>query len=101
MRIPNLRRVFRLDVLAPCVERDVGDELAFHFDETVRALVAAGWTEARARDEAERRFGDVRRYRATLTTTGRARARSRRLAATWEAVRDDLRHTSRALRRRP
>jgi predicted permease len=100
-RIPNLRRVFRLDILSPRVEREVDDELRFHFDETVAALVAEGLTTERARAEAERRFGEVGRYREELERIDRGQSRRRRRATTWEAMVDDVRRAARGLRRRP
>ncbi|HEU4629284.1 MAG TPA: ADOP family duplicated permease, partial [Gemmatimonadaceae bacterium] len=100
-RIPDLRRVFRLDVLSPRVEREVDDELRFHFAETVAALVADGMTPERARVEAERRFGEVPRYREELEAIERERRDMARRAARWEAVVQDLRHAVRGLARRP
>jgi hypothetical protein len=44
---------------------DVDAELEFHFTEAIEALVAQGWPPDRARVEAERRFGDRRRYQHT------------------------------------
>ena len=100
-RIPGLRRLFRLDVLRPDVERDVDEELAFHFDAAVAELERRGVAPAAARAEAERRFGDVRRYRARLAAIDRAAHRDRRRGATWEAVIHDVRYAARALVRRP
>ncbi|HEU4629283.1 MAG TPA: ABC transporter permease [Gemmatimonadaceae bacterium] len=100
-RIPHLRRVFRLDVLSPRVERDVDDELAFHLAETVTRLEARGLAPAVARAEAERRFGDLHRYRRELRAIDRGRAAAHRRADLREATVHDLRHALRGLRRNP
>jgi predicted permease len=46
--------------------RDLDDELEFHLDETVEALVRSGWSRGAAKIEAERRLGGRRRYRRRL-----------------------------------
>jgi putative ABC transport system permease protein len=46
-------------------------ELEFHFAEVVEALMERGWSEADAREEAQRRFGDRIRYREDLARLGR------------------------------
>ena len=40
------------------VSEDVDDEIRFHFEMRVRELIAAGRTEAAAREEAMQRFGE-------------------------------------------
>ncbi|HEY0972355.1 MAG TPA: ABC transporter permease [Gemmatimonadales bacterium] len=99
--IPGIRRVFRLDRAVRRAEQDVDDEIAFHFAETVDRLVASGYSPERARAEAERRFGDVERYRAELGALGGAERRAARRAAWWEGVAQDLRQAARVLRRQP
>jgi putative ABC transport system permease protein len=49
----------------------IAAELEFHFAEVVDALTAQGWPPSAARAEAERRFGDRRRYQRDLDTIGR------------------------------
>ncbi|HEX6630929.1 MAG TPA: ABC transporter permease, partial [Gemmatimonadaceae bacterium] len=100
-RIPNLRRVFRLDVLAPRVERDVDDELAFHFAEQAAELEARGLAPDAARAEAARRFGDVHHYRRELRAIDRGHAAAHRRADLRDATMHDLRHALRGLRRNP
>jgi predicted permease len=58
----GIRRRFHV----PDVERDLDDELAFHFERTVEELTERGLSEPEAREEARRRFGDEGRYRREL-----------------------------------
>src|SRR5690606_34883166 len=58
----GVRRVLRLGAW----RRELDDELAFHFDETVAELESAGLSPAQAKEEARRRFGDERRWRREL-----------------------------------
>ena len=81
--------------------KDVDVELAFHFAETVDSLVAQGWTEADARLEAERRFGDRRRHHRKIDSIDRAIGRRRRLARLVQGVRLNARDAVRALRASP
>ena len=100
-RIPGLHRVFRLGGQARQIEREVDDELAFHFAEEERRLSARGVDAPTARRDAEQRFGDVRRYRDELTRIDRGQARAERRADWWESVADDLRWAFRGIRRQP
>ena len=54
--------------------KNIDDEVQFHIDEAVDTLVGQGWTPEAARTEAERRFGNTRRYRRRLTVMTRAGA---------------------------
>jgi putative ABC transport system permease protein len=78
----------------------IEDELEFHFAEAVEALVTRGWSEAAARAEVERRFGDLGRYRRTLEKIDRPHG-LRRWGAHLEAVGRDLRYGLRTLLRTP
>ena len=69
------------------VERAVNDELQFHFDMTLRELMANGMSADDARTEAERRFGDVQRTRERLATIDRARVGQRAPRRMVERVR--------------
>jgi predicted permease len=99
--IPGVRRLFRLPASARRIVREVDEELAFHFQQTVGDLTAAGMSPAAARAEAARRFGDVGRTRAALRRIDRAHLRDTRRAACWDALRQDLRYALRGLRRNP
>ena len=100
-RIPGLHRVFRLDAPQRRVEGDVDEELAFHFDEKIAELRRRGLTPEQARAEAERRFGDLRHYRAELRAIDHERAAAGRRTDLRDAAVHDLRHALRGLRRNP
>ena len=99
-RIPGLRRYTRTRPNEN-VERQVDDELAFHFAMCVDELVARGMTTEQARAEAERRFGDVSKVRHRLTRLDRERIRDERRAGWWSALSQDTRYALRGLRRTP
>ncbi len=82
-------------------ERDVDDELAYHFERAVAELRAAGWTREAAEAEARRRFGDEALYRRRLQRLARGtQARQRRRQ--WALVlAHALRAAARSLRRTP
>ena len=85
-RFPGIRRLLLISRNRAGIERAVDDELRFHFDMTMRDLVAKGMPPDDARTEAERRFGDVQRTRERLATIDRARAGQERRAEWFEAV---------------
>jgi putative ABC transport system permease protein len=89
----------------PRLERPVGEqldaELTHHFAEAVEALVAAGWTEAAARAEATRRFGDTARYRPELERIGRRRVRRMKVREVWDEMGQDFGYALRKMVREP
>src|SRR5919199_1673606 len=100
-RFPGLRRLMRLDRGTAGIQRAVDDELQFHFDLTMRALMTNGMTPAEARRETERRFGDVQRTRERLATIDRSRVGRERRAEWWSAFAQDMRYALRGLRMKP
>jgi putative ABC transport system permease protein len=92
-----MKRVFRLASLRR-VPADVEAELSFHFEMTMRELMAQGHSEDDARREAERRFGDVN---ATRSRIDRQHERQRQRAEWWDGVWQDVRFATRSLRRSP
>ena len=99
-RIPGIRRLFRAPELAS-VEREVDDELRFHFEERTRELVAAGLSPEAARAEAERSFGDVAGWRERLRRIDSDMRDAGRRAEWWGNAGRDLRLALRGLRRQP
>jgi len=71
------------------VERDVDDEMRFHFDMREREFLAAGLSPEDARAEALRRFGDVERVRESCCHIGHQRQRRIRLNDFLGSVRND------------
>jgi predicted permease len=106
MTLPDgVRRLFRLPPTrrsaAGDAARDVDDELRFHLESRVDALVAAGRARADAERDAAREFGDVRAARAELAAIDRRRLRRAGRAEWWGGWRQDVRVAWRGLRRRP
>src|SRR4051812_1403058 len=99
-KFSGIRRLFRLDRVDD-VTTDVDDELRFHFESTVRDLVAGGMTAEAARREADRRFGDVRAARERLASIDTDRVSSERRAEWLEGFSEDLRYAARSLQRTP
>ncbi len=100
-RIPGLRRLVRIERDHASVQRAVDDELQFHFDMTMRDLMANGMSPDDARRETERRFGDLQRTRERLATIDRSRFDKERRAEWWSAFAQDLRYAARGLRLKP
>ena len=94
-------RLFGIDRSPSGVERAVDDELRFHFDMTVKELVAGGMSEADARREAERRFGDVGLVRDRLAHIDWQRVGQEKRAEWWSDFWQDLRYALRGVRRQP
>ncbi len=102
MALPKgIRRLFRVGAGRRDATKDLDEELAFHFEETVRALMTQGMSEAAARREAERRFGNEAAYRRALeridgTGTGKERGVER-----MDVLRSNLTFAFRGMRRSP
>jgi predicted permease len=98
----RFRTAFRLALRKPdVVASEIDDEIAFHLQERIDALVGRGWSLDAAELEARRRFGDLTTVRPALFAA--AHRRERRLGALeWiDAVRVDLKIAARQLRRAP
>jgi hypothetical protein len=94
-------RLFGIDRTRSGVERAVDDELRFHFDMTVRELMAGGMNADEARREAERRFGDVGQVRDRLAHIDRQRVGQERRAEWWSGFSQDLRYAIRGMLLQP
>src|SRR4029077_12873025 len=100
-RFRGFKRLLRIERPGIAVDRAVDDELRFHFEMTMKELVAAGLTPEEARREAARRFGDIGRTRDRLATIDRARLGSERRAAWWSAFSQELYYAMRGLKLKP
>ncbi len=94
-------RRFRLPGLPRRVERDVDDELRFHLEMRAAELERSGLSPNHAREEAERRFGDVPGARAELAVIDQRRLRDERRAELVGGMLRDFRYAFRALRHEP
>src|SRR5689334_4339980 len=72
------------------VERDVDDEMRFHFEMREREYIAAGLSPAEAHAETVRRFGDVESVRESCYHIGHQRERRMRLGDLLGSVRSDV-----------
>jgi predicted permease len=100
-RIQGIHRLLHIERDRAGVDRAVDDELQFHFDMTMRDLMANGMSPDDARRETERRFGDLQRTRERLATIDRSRIDRERRAEWWSAFAQDLRYAVRGLRLKP
>src|SRR5437762_575461 len=83
------------------VIRDIDDELRFHFDARIEALVDQGLTPDAARAQALAEFGDVRDVRAGLREIDNRVEKRRNRAEVLDALRQDVAYAVRSLRRAP
>jgi predicted permease len=93
------RRYARL--FGPDSAADVKDELHFHMQAKIDDLVAQGWSPDAARQEAERRFGDLRAVQQIGVRLGEKMERRKLLRDYWTDSVQDVRYTFRTLRRDP
>ena len=76
MSEPVWRRIARL--YGPDPRADVREEFEHHLEERVEALMAKGMTEAAAREQALRQFGDIEAAAALCSDIGMQRVRRAR-----------------------
>jgi predicted permease len=92
-----IRRMLRLRD----VERDLDEELRFHFESVVEELMRGGRSRGEAEEEARRRFGDEDRYRRELTRIDHGASVRLRWSERWDAIRQTARFAARGLARSP
>src|SRR6185436_8196958 len=101
-RIPGLKRFFRLaDARRRLDLTSIDDELSFHLDSRVDELIATGAHERDARAQAEREFGDLRRYHADCVAIDSRHNRELHMRELLESIWSDLKHAARSLRSQP
>lgn len=101
MLSPEFRRVFRNPFRSHALAREVDDEIAFHLHAKERDLVAGGMDPAEAHREAERQFGNVKRWRRETLAASHQRVRRERRSNAMGTLRQDLAGALRHFRRRP
>jgi len=99
--IPALRRLFRLVGRPPSVEEEIEQEIRFHLDEEIRALVARGYSPDLAQQEARKRFGNMTDIRAALARIDRERRMQERRASRFQDLLQDVGYAIRGFRRQP
>lgn len=85
-----MRRVFRLPSNRARIAREVEDELAFHLEERVSRLIAAGMEPEAAHALALRHFGDVESTRASMESLDAEREQASRRVDLLSDFRQDL-----------
>lgn len=95
------RRLLRLRERAPGMEPELEDEVRFHLEKRVDALVAEGWSRADAEIEARRRFGDVDRVKRGMRRMTKRKERRMRMGFWRAALVQDVRYALRALKQKP
>jgi predicted permease len=97
----GIRRLLRQPPALRAVDREVDDELRFHVETRVEALVARGLTRQAAEAQVAREFGDLEAAHAEIAAIDRGRVGRERRADWWEALVQDVRFATRALLGRP
>ncbi len=102
MRLPfGIRRALRLRLAKRHVEQEIDDELAFHIEQRIAQLIAAGVPPEQARAEAARRFGDRAAHRQQCVAEDIPTFRREGFMTFIDDVATDARRSVRALRRSP
>ena len=83
------------------VAQDVDDEIAFHVQEKIDELVAAGLHPLAARDEALKQLGDLDRIKHTCRTLASERETEMRRIEFLDAARQDASYALRVMRAHP
>ncbi|HJR40471.1 MAG TPA: ABC transporter permease [Gemmatimonadaceae bacterium] len=104
MRLPaGVRRLLSLaSTRTPArLHRDVNEELRFHLEMKVAALLDQGLDEESARAEAARQFGDIHQFEDACLVLDRQREREMRNGELLRSIAQDVRHAARLLRQSP
>jgi predicted permease len=94
-RVPLWRRYARF--FGPDPAADAKEELRFHLETTIDELVRRGWTRDTARQEAERRMGDLRALVQIGARIGGKMERRRQVRDYWSDMLQDARYGLRTL----
>jgi len=100
MRGP-LRRIFRVFGVRSDPERELDEEIRAHLEMTEEGLRAQGMSEDKARREARRRFGDMRRHRREMIRLEVGRWRMTHVREWLDTARFTLGTAIRSIRRAP
>src|SRR5690348_15257442 len=83
------------------IDADLDDELRFHFEQRIEALVASGLARDEAEQQALREFGEVGVVKEDIREIDRRVYKARRRAHRWENWRQDFAYATRSLLRAP
>ena len=99
--VPDRYRELRSVLRSDRIEDDVDEELRLHVELRAAELEAAGRSPAAAREEAQRRFGDMAAFRRQTCDIEREIRREQRRMEITDAVRRETRQAVRSLKRAP
>ena len=88
-------------IFRPSVNEEVEEELSFHVAMRMRELIASGMSPQEAREEAQRRFGDMPHVEAELRKIGTQRDREQSRTQYFAELWADVKYALRALARSP
>jgi predicted permease len=94
-----VRRVFRLPFNKSRLARDIDDEIGFHLQSRIDALIASGMTPEQARATAAAQFGDLAPVRHDMLALDQQREAGARRANLFAELRQDVAFGLRTLRR--
>jgi predicted permease len=94
-----MRRVFRIPFSRSHLAHDVDDEIAFHLQSRIDALVRSGMSPAEARAAALRQFGDLPSVRDAMLTLDQGHEKAQRRGNLFAEFRQDVAFGLRTLRR--
>jgi predicted permease len=97
----GIRRLLRQPPAVRAIEREVDDELRFHVDTRIEALMLRGMTRQAAEAQVQREFGDLRAAHDEIAAIDRGRIGRERRADWREALMQDVRFATRSLIARP
>jgi predicted permease len=97
----GIRKLLRQPPAVRAIEREVDDELRFHVDTRIEALIARGMTRQAAETQVRREFGDLRAAHDELAAIDRGRVARERRADWREGLAQDVRFAMRSLIGRP
>ena len=98
---PGIRRALRLPSNAERLTRELDEEVRFHLEARIADLIAQGRSEADARAEALRRFGDADDLRQYCHSIEVSQMRRMHVHEWWQGWVQDLRFGARQLMRSP
>ena len=95
------RVVWRLLLSKKQMDADIEDEIAFHIEGQVDALMESGFSEDQARELVHRRFGDERRIKAQMAAASRERIQKRKGEVTMDSMIRNVKYALRQMVRYP
>jgi putative ABC transport system permease protein len=96
-----MKRLLRSWLWRVPLDQEIDEEIATHVELRTRELIERGADPQAARQEALRRMGDLSHVRRAMADQGRKRDREMRIAQWLEELREDVKFSTRQMRRTP